>query len=41
MAHVSKKPKQKPHLNLEEQRERDATTFAQLLLDIYKEKKHK
>lgn len=43
MANVSKKPKQKPHdkPSIEELRKRDAMAFAQLLYDIYQDKKRK
>ena len=40
MANVSKKPKQKPHeLTHEELVKRDAMAFAELLYDIYQDKK--
>jgi predicted DNA-binding ribbon-helix-helix protein len=42
MAYVSKKPRQKPHEpTLEELRERDAMALAQLIYDIYQDKKLK
>ncbi len=42
MAKLSKKPKQKPHkLTREELMKRDAMAFAELLLDIYTDKKRK
>lgn len=40
MAKISKKPKQKPHeLTIEELREQDALALAQLIYDIYQDKK--
>jgi len=42
MAKISKKPKQKPHtLTREELMKRDAMAFAELLFDIYMDKKRK
>lgn len=42
MAKVIKKPKQKPHEpTIEELRERDALALAELIYDIYQEKKRK
>lgn len=41
MAYQSKQPKQKPHTTTEELRKRDVMALAYLLLDIYKDKKHK
>lgn len=42
MASISKKPKQKPHEPTgEELRKRDAIALAQLIYDIYKDKKRK
>lgn len=36
-----KKPEQKPHESVEEQRKCDALALAELLFDIYQEKKRK
>lgn len=42
MANISEKPKQKPHRpTLEELRKRDAIALAQLIYDIYMDKKRK
>lgn len=42
MANISKKTKQKPHKpTVEELRKRDAIVLAQLIYDIYKDKKRK
>lgn len=41
MVHASNKTTRKSHLTIKELRKRDAMALAQLILDIYKDKKRK